>query len=95
MTIGAPDYSGARLEDFQCLQTIQSDVENAYPDIKLELSMGMSKDFQNAIKNGSDSVRVGTYIFGMRLAHASSLDAEFYQKKEEEEKGGSNCCNPQ
>lgn len=27
---------------------------------KLELSMGMSADFEDALKSGSDSVRVGT-----------------------------------
>lgn len=32
----------------------------------LELSMGMSADFAQAIKEGSDSVRVGTRIFGER-----------------------------
>ncbi|KAG8863093.1 hypothetical protein FRB96_009273 [Tulasnella sp. 330] len=33
---------------------------------KLELSMGMSADFEQAIKAGSGSVRVGTGIFGSR-----------------------------
>lgn len=32
----------------------------------LELSMGMSEDFEGAIKLGSDEVRVGTTIFGDR-----------------------------
>ena len=32
----------------------------------LELSMGMSADFVQAVKEGSSSVRVGTRIFGER-----------------------------
>lgn len=32
----------------------------------LELSMGMSADFAQAVKEGSSSVRVGTRIFGER-----------------------------
>ena len=33
---------------------------------KLLLSMGMSSDFEAALKSGSDIVRVGTGIFGRR-----------------------------
>ena len=33
---------------------------------KLLLSMGMSSDFEAALKSGSDIVRVGTGIFGQR-----------------------------
>lgn len=35
-------------------------------DGKLLLSMGMSGDFEAALKGGSDIVRVGTGIFGAR-----------------------------
>ena len=35
-------------------------------DGKLLLSMGMSSDFEAALKAGSDVVRVGTGIFGSR-----------------------------
>lgn len=35
-------------------------------DRRLALSMGMSADFEQAIKAGSDLVRVGTGIFGSR-----------------------------
>ena len=34
----------------------------------LELSMGMSEDFEGAIAMGSDEVRVGSTIFGTRPA---------------------------
>ncbi len=37
---------------------------------KLELSMGMSEDFEAAIAMGSDEVRVGSTIFGARPAKA-------------------------
>lgn len=33
---------------------------------ELELSMGMSADFAQAVREGSSSVRVGTRIFGER-----------------------------
>lgn len=39
---------------------------------ELELSMGMSEDFESAIANGSDQVRVGTTIFGERPAKADA-----------------------
>lgn len=35
-------------------------------DPKLELSMGMSSDFETAIEEGADLVRIGTKIFGER-----------------------------
>ena len=34
---------------------------------RLLLSMGMSSDFEAALKSGSDIVRVGTGIFGQRI----------------------------
>lgn len=33
---------------------------------ELELSMGMSGDFEEAILNGSNYVRIGSLIFGAR-----------------------------
>jgi len=33
---------------------------------KIELSMGMSDDFEVAVKMGSSNVRVGSKIFGQR-----------------------------
>merc|ERR1711976_1048748 len=51
MTIGAPDYSGCRTEDFETLHRCRADVAAAIQvDVSaLELSMGMSADFENAI----------------------------------------------
>lgn len=68
MTIGAPDYSGCRTEDFDTLHQCCHDVAAALglPAADLELSMGMSTDFERAILRGSNSVRVGSTIFGAR-----------------------------
>ncbi|WWC72161.1 YggS family pyridoxal phosphate enzyme [Kwoniella pini CBS 10737] len=41
-------------------------IEGAPEENQLELSMGMSADFAQAVKEGSSSVRVGTRIFGER-----------------------------
>ena len=38
----------------------------AVPPESLELSMGMSGDFEEAARSGSTSVRVGSSIFGAR-----------------------------
>jgi uncharacterized pyridoxal phosphate-containing UPF0001 family protein len=42
----------------------------------LELSMGMSDDFEVAIKQGSDNVRVGSSIFGARPPRQSATGGE-------------------
>ena len=41
----------------------------------LELSMGMSKDFEDAIRLGSTNVRVGSSIFGSR-SYPKPVEAE-------------------
>lgn len=68
MTIGAPDYSGCRTEDFELLRRCREDVAQRVgrPIESLGLSMGMSNDFERAILEGSTSVRVGSSIFGAR-----------------------------
>ncbi|KNG81630.1 alanine racemase family protein [Aspergillus nomiae NRRL 13137] len=57
-------------EDFVCLREtrdrIVRELELEGEDARLELSMGMSEDFEGAIALGSDEVRVGTTIFGQR-----------------------------
>lgn len=72
MTIGAIARSVATTpenenEDFLCLKE-QRDlvVKELGLDRSLELSMGMSEDFEGAIALGSDEVRVGSTIFGVR-----------------------------
>lgn len=41
-------------------------------DRELELSMGMSEDFEGAIAMGSHEVRIGSTIFGTRPAKADA-----------------------
>lgn len=67
MTIGMADYS-SRPENFTCLKGVRSEVSQALglPEEDLELSMGMSGDFEQAIEMGSTNVRVGSTIFGAR-----------------------------
>jgi PLP dependent protein len=77
MTIGAIARSkavkeGEENEDFICLREERDRLEKEMGDElkgkKLELSMGMSDDFEGAIQMGSDEVRVGSTIFGERPA---------------------------
>ena len=57
-------------EDFVALREARDKVakELGVGERELELSMGMSSDFEAAIAQGSDEVRVGTTIFGDRPA---------------------------
>lgn len=73
MTIGAIARSKATTaetenEDFVTLRDQRDLVEKelGLEQGRLELSMGMSNDFEGAIKMGSDEVRVGSTIFGER-----------------------------
>ncbi|PYI12064.1 alanine racemase family protein [Aspergillus sclerotiicarbonarius CBS 121057] len=75
MTIGAIARSKATTpenenEDFVCLREtrdrVVAELGLVGEDARLELSMGMSEDFEGAIALGSDEVRVGTTIFGDR-----------------------------
>lgn len=73
MTIGAIARSQATTpetenEDFETLRNVRDKVAASLglkPE-DLELSMGMSEDFEAAIKQGSSEVRVGSTIFGAR-----------------------------
>lgn len=79
MTIGAIARSKATTaeiqnEDFLAL-TEQRDLvsrELGLEEGRLELSMGMSEDFEGAITMGSGEVRVGSTIFGQRPARADA-----------------------
>ncbi|KAL4787564.1 hypothetical protein BJX76DRAFT_345452 [Aspergillus varians] len=75
MTIGAIARSRATTaenenEDFICLKESRDRVVRGLglegEEAQLDLSMGMSEDFEGAIVLGSDEVRVGTTIFGDR-----------------------------
>ncbi|EAS29893.3 YggS family pyridoxal phosphate enzyme [Coccidioides immitis RS] len=74
MTIGAIARSKATTpetqnEDFDCLRETRDRICQELGlegEEKLELSMGMSEDFEGAIAMGSNEVRVGSTIFGAR-----------------------------
>lgn len=71
MTIGAIARSKASTpetenEDFVALRNVRDQVIKDLDIESLELSMGMSSDYEAAIRQGSDEVRVGTTIFGER-----------------------------
>ncbi|GJP53242.1 hypothetical protein CLOM_g12417 [Closterium sp. NIES-68] len=67
MTIGMPDYS-SRPENFEALARCRAEVceQLGLNPEDLELSMGMSNDFEQAVEMGSTNVRVGSTIFGAR-----------------------------
>ena len=87
MTIGAIARSQASEtgnEDFVTLRETRDKVaeEVEMDKADLELSMGMSADFEEAIAQGSDEVRIGSTIFGDRPAKADA------KVKEDAEEGG-------
>ncbi|CUG90572.1 alanine racemase, putative [Bodo saltans] len=67
MTIGNADYACTE-RDFACLVSCRNRVAAALgvAEASLELSMGMSSDFEFAIHEGATTVRVGSSIFGPR-----------------------------
>jgi uncharacterized pyridoxal phosphate-containing UPF0001 family protein len=73
MTIGAIARSHATTpdtenDDFTCLVRLRDRVADSLgiPKDLLELSMGMSADYEGAIAHGSNEVRIGSTIFGER-----------------------------
>jgi pyridoxal phosphate enzyme (YggS family) len=85
MTIGAIARSKETTpenenEDFVKLRDTR-DVVAKELGVELELSMGMSADFECAIALGSDEVRVGSQIFGER---PQKKDAVLMEKEQEE-----------
>ena len=86
MTIGALGHSLAKEHeaganpDFILLRKCRDEVssELGVKNTDLELSMGMSNDFEEAIRMGSTNVRVGSSIFGAR---------DYGQKKKEGDDG--------
>jgi pyridoxal phosphate enzyme (YggS family) len=83
MTIGALARSKETTpetenEDFVTLKSVRDKVAEGlgWEKEKLELSMGMSKDFEGAIGMGSDEVRVGSEIFGERPAKKDAVVVE-------------------
>jgi pyridoxal phosphate enzyme (YggS family) len=91
MTIGAIARSKATTaetenEDFITLRATRDKIaeEIGLTDKEeLELSMGMSEDFESAVRLGSNEVRVGSTIFGERPA---KKDAKVIEDTETEKK---------
>ncbi|GFY52032.1 pyridoxal phosphate homeostasis protein [Trichonephila inaurata madagascariensis] len=67
MTIGSPnhDLTKGPNPDFIALIELKKKIKDKYSE-NLNLSMGMSQDFQHAIELGSTYVRIGEKIFGKR-----------------------------
>ena len=82
MTIGAIARSqerqeeGRENEDFVKLKEVRDEVQEALGGETLELSMGMSNDYESAVRCGSDEVRVGSNIFGERPARKDAVVKE-------------------
>ncbi|KAI4202054.1 MAG: hypothetical protein LQ350_002843 [Teloschistes chrysophthalmus] len=54
-------------EDFETLVRVRDELAKELGEgVELELSMGMSADYESAIRCGSDEVRVGSTVFGER-----------------------------
>lgn len=69
MTMGSirsEDFENAAKSCFEKLKELKSRLEEVEGFHGLELSMGMSSDFQIALECGSDWVRVGSAVFGKR-----------------------------
>lgn len=62
MTIGPQ----GDLSVFKRLAQLRDNLEKEF-NVKLQLSMGMSGDYVEAIQAGADVVRVGSAIFGERV----------------------------
>lgn len=57
------------LNEFESLQRFYLKMHKTHPNLKI-LSMGMSGDYQLAIEKGSNMVRIGSSIFGVRNYNA-------------------------
>lgn len=76
MTIGSWDTSHSNdlsdgNADFDRLVYWKNKIDAQF-DLNLKLSMGMSSDFHQAIKQGTSEVRIGTDIFGARPARSEA-----------------------
>lgn len=64
MTMGkirSDDFEKDALISFKALKALKKELEKEYPN--LTLSMGMSQDYELALKEGTDFLRIGTAIF--------------------------------
>jgi len=75
---GNPDFDTLKSTRTALVQALKSKgVKGALEsEGELELSMGMSADFKEAVKQGSSGVRVGTRIFGERPKKVKAGDGQ-------------------
>ena len=68
MTIGPLKGDAQEIHtSFKSLRLLRDELKKQYPDIDWHyLSMGMSHDFEIAIEEGANLVRIGTAVFGER-----------------------------
>ncbi|PIQ86479.1 MAG: YggS family pyridoxal phosphate-dependent enzyme [Candidatus Omnitrophica bacterium CG11_big_fil_rev_8_21_14_0_20_45_26] len=69
MTIGPLTKEEAAIRaSFKTLKSLQTRMQNRFPALKWNyLSMGMSQDFEWALEEGSNCLRIGTAVFGERV----------------------------
>ena len=69
MTVGAPVATGDQARPgFAKLRELRDAIARRLGRPLPELSMGMSGDYEVAVEEGATMVRVGTALFGARLA---------------------------
>lgn len=68
MCVGPLDADDERIEEcFERMNVLYHKLQGEYGAEKIRyLSMGMSSDYQLALKHGSNMIRLGTVIFGKR-----------------------------
>ncbi|MCF7912716.1 MAG: YggS family pyridoxal phosphate-dependent enzyme [Candidatus Cloacimonetes bacterium] len=68
MTIGKFTDNETELRgSFRLLRELRDQLSSFYPELELKwLSMGMSNDFEIAIEEGANLLRLGTVLFGLR-----------------------------
>ncbi|XP_003382444.1 PREDICTED: proline synthase co-transcribed bacterial homolog protein-like [Amphimedon queenslandica] len=68
MTIGRPDhnYQMGPNPDFELMKRLRDVLIGRFDLKEVELSMGMSADYEHAIHEGSTNLRIGSTIFGKR-----------------------------
>ncbi|KAI9468497.1 MAG: hypothetical protein EXX96DRAFT_590828 [Benjaminiella poitrasii] len=66
MTIGMKDRDAKNNPDFEKIVELRQEIKSALQLDHFEASFGMSADYEEALLDGSDNVRVGTAIFGAR-----------------------------
>lgn len=66
MTMGKLRTENFANDATQCFQTLLDMKNRVGPSANLKLSMGMSQDYKLAYQVGTDYIRIGTAIFGVR-----------------------------